>query len=233
MTDAEKFWLHKEYPKTCAADDFWGQIKRTVNGKPVAQEQIDLIINAVLSGLNLTQADILLDLGCGNGALSRYFFPHLSGMLGVDFSAYLIEIAKQYFERKPFFIFFEGDIVSFVNKEASPDIFTKALCYGTFAYLSLQNARILLETMHRRFINVELFFIGNLPDKEKIDAFYKPGVDYAALINDNASPIGVWRSQDEMQRLAAETGWIAEIRRMPASFYAAHYRYDVLLRRNL
>lgn len=64
----------KEHPKTVAQDDFWAQVKRTVNGQPVSQEQIDMIVARVKSGLILQRGDKLLDLACGNGALSRYFF---------------------------------------------------------------------------------------------------------------------------------------------------------------
>jgi cyclopropane fatty-acyl-phospholipid synthase-like methyltransferase len=233
MAESENFWLYKEYPKTCATDDFWGQVKRTIKGKPVSHDQINMIVNAVIAALQFRREDVLLDLGCGNGALSRHFFPYIGGMLGVDFSTYLIGIAKANFEQPPSFRFIEDDIVSFVGKEGAPEIFTKALCYGTFAYLSHGGAKDLLEIMNQHFINIEMFFIGAIPDKEKIEEFYPSGTDYSALVDDNRSPIGIWRSRGEMQRLAAETGWVAEIRVMPTSFYAAHYRYDVLLRRDI
>ena len=232
VAESEAFWLHKEYPKTCAPDDFWRQIKRTVKGQPVSQDQIDMIVNAVRAGLRFEQRDILLDLGCGNGALSRYFFSYCSGMLGVDFSTYLIEIAKKNFEKPPAFVFCEEDILTYAEKEEVPQRFTKALCYGVFPYLSLQDARTLLKTLRDRFLNLSLLFIGNLPDKERIEAFYPSGTNYRALINDNNSPIGIWRNREEMQGLAAETGWTAEFRTMPQGFYAGHYRFDALLRRS-
>lgn len=232
MAQQDEHWLHKDYPKTCAPDDFWGQVKRTVKGQPVSQDQIDMIVSAVRMGLCFEEEDILLDLGCGNGALSRYFFPNCSGMLGVDFSGYLIEVAKNNFEKPPAFLFIKGDIVSYVEKEEVPQRFTKALCYGVFPYLSPQDARTLLKTLHRRFLNLSLLFIGNLPDKKKIGAFYPPETDYKSLINDNTSPIGIWRNCEEMQELAAETGWTAEFRTMPQGFYAGHYRFDALLRRS-
>jgi len=30
---------YKEYPKTLDPDDVWGQVRRTVNGKPVSEDQ--------------------------------------------------------------------------------------------------------------------------------------------------------------------------------------------------
>jgi cyclopropane fatty-acyl-phospholipid synthase-like methyltransferase len=232
MTQKDPDWLHKEYPKTCAPNDFWGQVKRTVKGKPVAQDQIDMIVKAIRAGLQFEESDILLDLGCGNGALSQHFFPSCSRMLGVDFSSYLIAVAKTNFEQPPTYVFLEEDIAAYVSNEQYPLRFTKALCYGAFSYLSHKNARTLLQILSDRFNNIKAFFIGNLPDKEKVGDFYPPDTDYCALVDDNTSPIGIWRSKEDMYQLARETNWVAEFMTMPTSFYAAYYRYDVILRPN-
>ncbi len=90
-------WIHKEYPKTCQPHDFWSQVKRTVNGVPVGEDQVALIERAITSGLQLKQNDYLLDLCCGNGALSTRIFQRCLGGLGVDFSEYLIDVAKNNF----------------------------------------------------------------------------------------------------------------------------------------
>ena len=37
---------HKVYPKQFERDDFWSQIKRTVNGKPVSEEDSVQIIRS-------------------------------------------------------------------------------------------------------------------------------------------------------------------------------------------
>jgi len=231
MAEHDNHWFHKEYPKTCAPDDFWGQIKRTVNGKAVSQDQIDMILEAVRDGLQFEGSDVLLDLGCGNGALSRHFFPNCSGMLGVDFSSYLIRVARNHFEKLPLYEFLDGDIVSYVGRETSPQRFTKVLCYGVFPYLSHADARVLLKTLHDRFVNLKLIFIGNLPDREKIRSFYPPEINCEALVDDCTSPIGIWRNEEEVRGLAEETGWVADLRCMPEKFYASHYRFDVVLKR--
>jgi len=87
-------YIHKEYPKTCASDDFWGQVKRTVKGVAVSQVQIDMIIGAIREGLCLGEEDALLDIGCGIDALSHYFFQDCGQLLGIDFSEYHISVAK-------------------------------------------------------------------------------------------------------------------------------------------
>jgi len=222
---------HKEHPKTCAADDFWGQVSRTVNGVPVSQENIDIIVKAIRDALSFSPGDVLLDIGCGNGALSRYFFDECAGFHGVDFSEYLIQIAKANFEKKPAHVFTEADAVRYVETETDTDRYTKALCYGAFTYFSFENAERLLAGLATRFANIDRIFIGNLPDRDRAHLFYPEGKDYDSLLDDRESPLGIWRSKDEVRKLAQKTGWRAEFSVMPDDFYSAHYRYDALLKR--
>ncbi|MDG2113706.1 MAG: hypothetical protein P8N02_13955, partial [Actinomycetota bacterium] len=65
---------HKVYPQQFDRNDFWSQIKRTVNGEPVSEEDIGMIVDQVTGQLQLASADHLLDLGCGNAALAARMF---------------------------------------------------------------------------------------------------------------------------------------------------------------
>lgn len=223
-------YFYSEHPKTCAREDFWGQVKRTVNGRPVSQEQIDMIVDAVATGLELTPQDLLLDLCCGNGALSRQVFAHCAGGVGVDYSEHLIGVAKEYFERPPHETYVLEDVVEHVTHTPDTTLFTKALCYGSFQYLTQVQARTLLSMIRERFTGIARLFIGNLPDKELLGEFYRDREYYPGLENDNTSMIGIWRTREEFYKLAATCGWEAVFQTMPDAYYAAHYRYDAVLK---
>ena len=47
--------------------------------------------------------------------------------------------------------------------------------------------------------------------------------------DDTDSAIGIWRTHEEVANLASKTGWQISFRKMSDRFYAAHYRYDVIL----
>lgn len=188
-----------------------------------------MIISAITSGLELMSGESLLDLGCGNGALSQFLFEKCDLYQGVDFSEFLIDVAQKNFEKPPAYSFKLSDAVSYVESEPSPSRFEKALCYGVFSYFSADSAERLLSVLRKRFTGIKRIFIGNLPDRDLAGEFYPAGEDFTHLLGDAQSPLGIWRSQKFMRDLAASTGWIAEFRTMPEDFYASRYRFDAIL----
>ena len=190
-------YFYKEFPKTCAADDFWGQVRRTVNGKPVGEEQIAMIVDAVRAGLDLGAADYLLDLCCGNGALTTRILAHCSGGVGVDFSAVLIEVAQANFARPGRDEYLLEDVEAFVNNPAGAGRFTRGLCYGSFQYLPESKARAVLGALRDRFPGIARMFIGNLPDRDRISNFYRDGEMPEGIADDPGSPGGIWRSRTQ------------------------------------
>jgi cyclopropane fatty-acyl-phospholipid synthase-like methyltransferase len=222
-----------EYPKLLPKDDYWGQVKRTINGKPVSEEQIKMIIDAIVDGLSLNTNDYCLDLACGNGALSKSLFPYLYFLQGVDFSEYLIEIANSNFKIDSKSNFICSDALEFVSNEKNPQKYNKVICYGSFSYFSKENAFETLKVIYDRFKNVEKMFIGNLPDKSKVNLLSSTSnKNFLPEIDQHASQIGIWRTKEEFQFLASQTGWNCVIKKMPETFYSAYYRYDAVLLRN-
>ena len=222
---------HDMYARSKAADDYWGQIRRTVQGKPVTEDQIEMIVDSIFNYLELRSTDCLLDLACGNGALSHRLFNSCREYFGVDFSEYLISVAKTNFEHKPNYLYSMNDVQSYIRAEKQPERFTKVLCYGSFAYFPPEVAEETLKYLHNKFVNVERIFIGNLPDKEKANLFYNKTEPAVGELNDPCSQIGIWRSAKEFIGLASKAGWKVNIEYMSSKYYASQYRYDVLLSR--
>ena len=222
---------YKEYPKSLPPDDFWGQVRRTINGKPVSDAQIKLIVDSIVKNLDLAPQDGCLDLACGNGCLSSHLFNYCKSLFGIDASEYLINVAKRNFERPPEYMFETTDVSSYVLNEPQPERFNKVLCYGSFSYFSIDDAVLTLETLARRFTNVKKVLIGNLPDRNLVTHFYKNAQNVETEIDNHETQIGIWRNTDQFRELAHNTGWNIEISRMNKDFYAAHYRFDAILTR--
>ena len=133
--------------------------------------------------------------------------------------------------KPPFYIFKEINAVRYMDWELEADRFTKALCYGCLPYLSFIEAEYLLRQLSERFSHITTVYIGNLPDKERAHLFYEKETDLSCVLDDNTSAIGIWRSKEELKKLAFATGWSVRFHNMPDDFYAAHYRYDAILSR--
>lgn len=222
---------YDEYPKTLPSDDFWGQVRRTVNGKAIGTEQIKMIVDAVRDGLAFHSSDGLLDIACGNGALSKELFGDISYFRGIDSSEYLIKVAKTHFADPPNFEFDKIDVRSFISSKSQYPRLNKALCYGSFSYFSEDDGEHLLGQLSTCCPNIEVLYIGNNPDLDRAHLFYQNDSVERSLLKTHRSQIGRWRSRPEFIDLAFRTGWTCEVRLMPKEFYASHYRFDAILRR--
>ena len=223
-------WDYKEYPKTLPPDDLWGQVRRTVYGKPVPEDQIKMMVDAIVEGLELHPASVLLDIGCGNAALTARLFPYCDQCLGVDFSEYLISVANARFA-SPRHVFVYRDALKYLAQEAGPSRFDKVLCFAVFSYLSDVSAQQLLALLNQRFLNVRSVFVGNIPDPECAAGFFKDSDGDVAELDNPESQIGVWRSRGQMLAMAEQTGWRVQFQLMPRAFYQAHYRYNAIFAR--
>jgi SAM-dependent methyltransferase len=220
------------WAKSLPRDDLWGQVRRTVRGNAVPSADIEAIVERIVEALCLEPRDVLIDFACGNGALASYLFERCNGYLGSDISPYMIGVAQERFANATMGVaFMVRGAATHAWTEPAPDRFTKALCYGSFAYFSDDEAQSLLEGIQRRFPAVARLFVGNLPDLERATNFYGNQLPSAAELSDPSSRIGVWRSRADVARLAARAGWSVSFSTMPEGFFASHYRYDVLLTR--
>ncbi len=222
--------LYEEHARGCDDTDFWGQVRRTVDGKPVPEEQITLIVAKMTEHLDLRPDDILLDICCGNGALSARFFRQCAGGLGIDYSETLVSVARRHFEMGPSFEYMSGEALGALHSMVEPARFTKALIYGSINYFSRENAEKLLAVVRERCVNVSRLVIGNVADLAHIHAFFGPERYEPGIEDKPDSAIGAWWSRDGFSQMAARAGWSTEYHQMPEPFYARHYRFDALLR---
>ena len=226
-----KNYIHKEFPKTCDPKDFFGQVKRTVNGKPVSKEEIKLIVDTISKKLELNDRDFLFDIGCGNAALSSMLFNLIDKYHGIDFSEYLVEIAKENFEKPGFKIELAEAVEFLTNIKTMPDV-TKVLCYGVFSYFNIKEANIILSQIKSKFPNATKILIGNIPDKERAENFYYENINFEEKLEDNNTSIGKWWSKNEFKKIAELNNFKFDCYVMPKNFYASHYRFDAILNKN-
>lgn len=212
-----------ERPKQFARDDFWRQVRRTINGEPVSQAQIELIVKQVCLGLDLRTDDGLLDIGCGNGALTALFKTHVFDILGVDYSTYLIEVAQEYFATSHM-KFMPLSIEKLMTTELQ-NSFSKGLLYGVSSYLSDELLTELIAWYMRN--PKSRLFIGNIRDIAHANQFYKEKKTEQEL-SDHTTSIGKWRSPVWYEQLANSLGVDLIFMKMPPGFYLSDYYFDAV-----
>jgi hypothetical protein len=225
--------LYETHARTCDPNDFQSQVMRTPHGKPVGQEQVALIVEGIAQGLGIRRQDVLLDLCCGNGAITDPVFARCRGGAGVDFTPYLIEVAKAHFEEPPERIYRLSDALEYVETTDDTERFTKVMCYGAFQCLPAAKATAILIAIRRRFPNVQRVMLGNLPDLDRAGNFWRQDVGSEPWslsdLRRHDTPFGTWRTEDEVKALTNACGWRTEISRMPPPYFCAHYRFDAIL----
>jgi SAM-dependent methyltransferase len=225
--------LYESHARSCDPKDFQSHVMRTPHGKPVAQDQVAMIADGIVSGLNVEPHDVLLDLCCGNGAITDLIFARCRGGVGVDFTPYLIEVAKTNFEAAPARIYELRDACEYVETTDDTERFTKTMCYGAFQCLLESKSARMLVALRRRFPNVRRVLLGNLPDLDRAEIFWRQdvGSDPWPLqdLRRHDTPFGTWRTAEEVTKFAAACGWHTEISRMPPPYFCAHYRFDAIL----
>ncbi len=220
---------HDEYARRFNEKDYWRQVKRTVNGDPVKEIDIKRIITKINKSLNLKTSDNLLDIGCGNGALTNLLKNKVSSIKGIDPSQYMIEIANKNFSSDSITFLVASALESIKIIEDNND-FNKILFYGSFSYLEMNEAKIILQELYEILEYGSKIFIGNIPNFEFHDEFFSKYTDpIIPPVKSHKSSIGIWYSPSELKEICSKLGWKASTTVMPKEFYASNYRFDLTL----
>lgn len=232
MTDkpaTSTVFSYDEHARSCHPTDFLGQTKRTLHGKPVPAEQIDMIIGQIQQVLELAPPDCLMEFACGNGHLSQRLFKDLQSYAGSDISEYLISVARQNFEQAPHFQFRQAGALEMMETEPEPERFNKLLCYAGIQYLGDAELVEILTLARNRFKNITRLFFGNIPNKNQATAFFQDRLPDEHEMASTRTALGRWRSPADMTDLARQAGWASRCLTMPTGFIGSNYRFDALL----
>ena len=206
------------------------QVGKTVNGREVPESQVKLIVHNIASVLQLSANDTVIDLCCGNGLITRKIAPLVEKVFGVDYTFGLIETAKTYnsFHNIEYI---NSDILSL-----DPDYyngFNKILMYEALQHFYEEQLVKLLDVLSTSEAG-SLFFLGSIPNKEKLNEYYDTEEKYAFYMHrerEGKPHIGRWWLKEEIEQIASNGGFKAMLLQQEPTLYTAYYRFDVLLER--
>jgi 2-polyprenyl-3-methyl-5-hydroxy-6-metoxy-1,4-benzoquinol methylase len=206
------------------------QVGKTVGGRPIDSQQLDAIVGSILQQLGMTRDDTVLDLCCGNGAVTSSVARHCSSIRGIDFSRQLIESAQERFGG-PNVAYVCADVCD-LDRKLVPEGITKIYLYEGLQHLEHDSVRELLTRIRESFQPFPPVLIGSVPDRDRIWQFYDTPdrvAEYRQRVAVGTEPIGTWWRQQEIRNLASDCGLACAFNEQSGSPHTAHYRFDVLV----
>lgn len=231
--DWRKHW--QTYPVLFSETDFLSQVGKTVRGKPIGFTQVESILSSILSNLNLNKDDSVIDICCGNGFITGNLAKNCRIIDGIDYSEYLIDIAKRhncpknscYTCHSLFDI--EDNIDTLINKP-----YDKVLMYEALQHFQTYDIIKILKIIKKITHDNSIILFGSIPDIQKKWLFYNTPDRRRKYFQKNErgdESIGVWWEKMELLFAAEMVGFICEFRNQPDILHTAHYRFDLVLKK--
>ena len=226
MHDWRRYWREVETRTSQSIDESLRQVGKTVMGRPVARHQLDLIVEAIATALELKPRDTVVDLGCGNGVVTERVAKRVARIAGIDVSESLLEAARTSHARSNC-TYHLGDLAELGPLPLGGA--AKAYGYEVLQHLSTEETRALLGTLIEQLGDGLVLFAGSIPERARLRAFYdtpERWAYYERRIAEGSDQIGHWWERGELVALCDEFGLTCESSDQTASLYTSHYRFD-------
>jgi SAM-dependent methyltransferase len=231
MREWRSYWRGKTKLDSADLDTSLSQVGKTTLGKPVAPEQVQLIVDRIRDALMLTPSDRVVDLGCGNGLLTVRVANLVKAVQGFDISPSLIASAQE-FHGAGNCSYLVSDIVGEAWVPQLPPDVRKFYTYEVLQHLSTGEFTSLLTTLRRSRPEGFLLLAASVPDRSRLRAFYDTPERYALYERNVAlgeEQIGHWWGRDELQEACSSLKLTCRFMEQDRKLYTAHYRFDVLI----
>ncbi len=214
----------------CGRGEHLRQVERTEAGLPMPARRLACLVERIVDVLRLSPRTDLLDLCCGNGVLTRQLAARCRQVIGIDFSAELIAIARGDHAADNI-LYLPGsaaDLAGALDGRAMPG----RICVNSgLQYFGPDLLADMLQGAARASEGAAEIFCTDVPDVTRLYDFYDTPQRRADFIRRRAAgteAIGTWWHADDIARIAAACGYRAAILPPEAERNTAHYRFDVL-----
>jgi 2-polyprenyl-3-methyl-5-hydroxy-6-metoxy-1,4-benzoquinol methylase len=227
MRDWHGYWNAAAITRS---SDLLQQVGKTVEGVPVPESHVGLMVQSIVARLQLSSADRVLDLCCGNGLLTRACAAQCASVTGVDFSVRLVDVARTA-STVPGTRYVIADVCELPH-DLLAEQFDAIYMYEALQHFAPNQVGKLLQALaSSRSASAQLFF-GSVPDADRIWSFYDTPArrtEYARRKAEGTEAIGYWWERSELEQLAKQYGYRTEFTLPHPDLHGAHYRFDALL----
>jgi len=228
-----EYWAQRPRTATGDLDDLLAQVGKTQLGKPVEAAQVDVLVEHLAGTLALTSSDRALDLGCGNGLLTARLAPRVAEVVGLDYSAALLEDAATH-SSAPNIGYRQADLRAASAISLPPGPWTAAWSVEVVQNLDPASLVELLRFLADAMSDDMRFLASGIPDQARIRSFYDTEERWSLHLENERNgreQMGRWWEKAELEDAAAQAGLSVRFVALPSSYYTAHYRTDALFTR--
>jgi len=230
MSNKVDYWVDfwNIYTKNSKAQDEHSQVLRTLNKEPISNDIWEFTLSTIENAIEPKKDDDLLELCCGNGLISRYLSPKVKNITAVDISVELINTidTNKYLNIKAI----DSDIRCLTYDDKS---FDKIIIYAGIQYLNYSETIKLFEQIYTWLKPGGILFLGDIPDKDKLWAFYNTLEREAVYFNNTKEEIdvvGTWFEKDFFNKLGDFIGFsTGEVMEQDKKLIYSNFRYDFKL----
>lgn len=226
MDDIQQYYTSR----VLQSDDLFWQVGKTVDGQPVGNKQLALIVDQIKNQLELQDTDHVIDFGCGNALITKEIVPFVEHITGIERNHALYQQACSYADL-PNLSLINADIM---NEQSFDEQVNKGYCYEVIQHLTHKQLEQFLIKIKTIIPTGGLFFLGGIPDEERKWEFYdsverKKSLS-KGLFETGKDPVGTWFFSEYFHYLAKNIDIEVQVLNQSPNVYTSHYRFDCLLR---
>lgn len=204
------------------------QVLRTLNKRPVSSDTFAAIMSSITTLLQPDGSQALLDLCCGNGAVTRGLFDRFRQIVAVDLSD---EFVAQLKRNAPAHV--SAHVGDAKTIEFQPAAFERILLYAGLQYFSEEETVALFSRLRRWTRPGGRVVLGDIPDLARrwrfFDSTEREDAYFSGL--QNGQPlVGFWFESEWLIKLARHAGFACATRHdqlQPLPYH--HYRFDLVV----
>jgi len=231
MSNWYNFWQSYRLIDVKNDKDLFYQAGKTISGKVINPSKFKAIVKNISTHLKLKKNDNLLDLCCGNGALTYELAKKVNSVIAIDFSKPFIENARK-FKHRQNITYIHQDIKK-LDKLNFNNNFSKVLLYDALAYFNKFELDRLLLKLRRIIVGEAGIMFGSVLDYKKKWEFYNTygrKLNYFAnsILGSNQG-IGKWWNKKDIIKICSTNRLSYKFYKQDSLLHTAHYRFDVLI----
>lgn len=229
MRDWKAHW--DSFPRSADATDYLRQVGKTVGGEAISREQLAAMLEDIVARLQLGGQDHVLDLCCGNGLLTAGMARVGGSVVGVDWSAPLIDVAVRAHSAANI-RYVRKSILDLTPEDVGGVELSKVVMYEALQHFTRRQLVALLGVLKAVAPGARVL-LGSVPDRGRKWRFYDTvgrRLDYVRRKLLGQDAIGTWWSRRQLSSIADDAGYGTSFHEQHPSLHTAHYRMDVVLR---